>query len=67
MTSTIRNEAPGSARGADTSHGEIRKPTKEQVRAWLARRQARPVPLPSLEQIRQELGWTMENRHAHIT
>lgn len=47
---------------ANINHGETRKPTKEQVRAWLAGRLAQPTPLPSLEQIRQELGWIMEDR-----
>jgi len=44
------------------NHDESSKPTKEQVRAWLARRLARPMPLPSLEQIRQELGWATGER-----
>lgn len=38
---------------------EINRPTKEQVRNWMAERLARPVPLPSLEQIRRDLGWNV--------
>lgn len=57
-----RNGAAGGAMDANISHGETRKPTKEQVRAWLAGRLAQPMPLPSLEQIRQELGWATGER-----
>lgn len=55
----IRDDAPDFAKPADGTDCEIKKPTKEQVRAWLAGRLARPVPPPSLEQIRLELGWEM--------
>jgi hypothetical protein len=33
------------------------RPTKEQVRAWLAERRQAGQPLPNCEQIRQQLGW----------
>ncbi|OWW21005.1 hypothetical protein [Noviherbaspirillum denitrificans] len=32
-------------------------PTKEQVRAYLARRFASSGPVPSISEIRNELGW----------
>lgn len=35
----------------------IIRPTKEQVRAWLAERRQHGLPLPSCEQIRSQLGW----------
>lgn len=39
-------------------------PTKEQVRAWLARQlAARTVPPPP-EQVRAELHWHLERSHA---
>jgi hypothetical protein len=31
--------------------------TKETIRAWLIQRWERRVPLPDIQQIRQELGW----------
>jgi hypothetical protein len=39
-----------------------RHPSKEEVRAWMARRRVSsragmPLPLPSPEEIRRELGW----------
>ncbi|MBB3223391.1 hypothetical protein [Pseudoduganella umbonata] len=39
-----------------------RHPSKEEVRAWMARRQVSsraglPLPLPSPDEIRRELGW----------
>lgn len=37
-------------------------PSKELVRAWLQRRRAQAAPLPSIEQLRRELGWTHEPR-----
>ncbi len=33
------------------------RPTKEQVRAWLAERRQAGQPLPNCEQIRRQLGW----------
>lgn len=47
---------------AGSQRAAIRNPTKEQVRAWLSQRLARRAPLPSLEQIRHELGWTLADR-----
>ncbi|WP_147383851.1 hypothetical protein [Noviherbaspirillum sedimenti] len=41
---------------------EIERPTKEQVRSWMVERLARPSPLPSLEQIRRDLGWKMAEK-----
>lgn len=32
-------------------------PSKEQVRDWIAQRQADRKPLPDIRQIRRELGW----------
>ncbi len=32
---------------------------KENVRSWLWQRWRERVPLPSMEQIRQELGWSI--------
>ena len=37
--------------------GSIDRPTKEQVRAWLAERRQAAQPLPSGDQIRRQLGW----------
>ncbi|QAU35020.1 hypothetical protein [Janthinobacterium sp. 17J80-10] len=53
------DEAAACPKPALGSSGEIKRPTKEQVRSWMAERLARPVPLPSLEQIRRDLGWTV--------
>lgn len=33
------------------------RPTKEQVRAWLAERRQAGLPPPDCEQIRRQLGW----------
>ena len=33
------------------------KPTKEQVRAYMERRQAQHQPPPSRQEIRRQLGW----------
>jgi hypothetical protein len=33
------------------------KPTKDQVRTWLQKRQAQPSPLPDIDHIRQDVGW----------
>ena len=35
----------------------INRPTKEQVRSWLAQRRQGSQPLPDFEQIRRQLGW----------
>lgn len=35
------------------------KPTKEAVRAYLTARAKTPAPVPSLEEIRRQLGWPM--------
>jgi len=48
---------PACQKPAIGSGCEIARPTKEQVRTWMAERLARPVPLPSLEQIQRDLGW----------
>ena len=34
-------------------------PTKEQVRQWLHKRRTMPMPLPPLETVRAEVGWTV--------
>lgn len=53
----IIDASPACQNPASGSGAEICRPTKEQVRCWMARRLAQPVPLPSLEQIRRDLGW----------
>ncbi len=35
------------------------KPSKEQVRQWLASQVARHEPPPDIKQIRRELGWDL--------
>jgi hypothetical protein len=35
------------------------QPTKEIIRAWLQQRQTHREPLPSNEQIRRQLGWSL--------
>lgn len=37
----------------------VAKPSKEQVRNWMQQRQVERKPVPTPEQIRQELGWWM--------
>jgi hypothetical protein len=46
------------------------KPTKEQVREYMGRRQAEHKPPPSREEIRRQLGWELiemerEERRRH--
>ncbi|WP_395407433.1 hypothetical protein ACHMW6_12635 [Pseudoduganella sp. UC29_106] len=36
------------------------QPSKELVREWLQRRRAESSPPPSIEQVRRELGWKLE-------
>jgi len=38
------------------------RPTKEQVREWLASRRQSHAPLPNAEHIRHELGWEQVDR-----
>lgn len=38
---------------------EIKSPSKEEVREYMQRRFAEKKPLPSLQQIRRELGWEL--------
>lgn len=38
------------------------QPNKEIVREWLQRRVANPAPLPEMNQIRRELGWTLTEK-----
>jgi hypothetical protein len=40
----------------DSKHG---KATKQTVRAFLADRVYEPEPVPTMEEIRQQLGWNM--------
>lgn len=54
---SIMEGVPSCQKPAAGSGCETARPTKEQVRAWMAERLARPAPLPSLEQIRRDLGW----------
>jgi L-amino acid N-acyltransferase YncA len=37
----------------------IKRPTKEQIREWLAKRRRKHAPVPDIEQIRRQLGWTV--------
>jgi hypothetical protein len=37
----------------------VQKPTKESVRNWLQQRVTEHAPLPSLEEIRRQLGWSL--------
>lgn len=54
---SLIDDVPACQKLAISGCCEIERPTKEQVRAWMAERLARPVPMPSLEQIRRDLGW----------
>jgi hypothetical protein len=36
------------------------RPSKELVREWLQRRRAQASPPPTMEQVRRELGWKLE-------
>jgi predicted dithiol-disulfide oxidoreductase (DUF899 family) len=33
------------------------KPTPQQVREWMQQRQVSKTPLPTMEEIRRQLGW----------
>jgi hypothetical protein len=35
-----------------------RKPSKEAIRLWLQQRQCQRTPVPDIEQIRREVGWS---------
>lgn len=35
------------------------QPTKQQTRDWLLNRSKAKTPLPTMEEIRRQLGWTM--------
>lgn len=35
------------------------KPTPQQVRDWMQQRQVSKTPLPTMEEIRRQLGWGM--------
>jgi hypothetical protein len=37
---------------------QTKQPAKEHIRQWLRDRQLNPGPLPTMEQIKSELGWT---------
>jgi hypothetical protein len=37
---------------------QTKQPSKEHIRQWLRDRQLNPGPLPTMEQIKSELGWT---------
>jgi hypothetical protein len=41
-------------------HHRITHPTKEQVRAYMAEREAARRPPPAPEEIRQKLGWRLD-------
>jgi hypothetical protein len=36
----------------------FRKPSKEAIRRWLQQRQFQRTPVPDIEQIRREVGWS---------
>lgn len=38
----------------------IHQPSKELVRDWLLRRRTQSEPPPTMEQVRRELGWKLE-------
>lgn len=40
----------------------ISQPSKEQIRRYIATRQAEHKAPPSIEEIRRQLGWTLCNR-----
>ena len=42
---------------------QITHPTKEQVRAYMARRESAPCPPPAPDEIRRELGWRLAPVH----
>lgn len=37
----------------------VTHPTPAQVRTWMQQRQAERAPLPSIEEIRRQLGWNL--------
>jgi hypothetical protein len=39
--------------------GEIRNPSKEQVRDWFTARRERRLPIPDMEDVRLQLGWRL--------
>ena len=48
------------------SMNRTKQPTKEHIRQWLMDRQRHPRPLPTMEQVKSELGWRASNsREAH--
>jgi hypothetical protein len=53
-------------RQADPAMAAIKQPSKEQVREWLASRWRTSVPVPDIDQIRQQLGW-VTNVHGPVT
>jgi hypothetical protein len=40
------------------SMNQHKRPAKERIRQWLMDRQINPGPLPTMEQIKSDLGWT---------
>jgi len=43
--------------GMELSMAHCTRPTKEQIRAWLAERRQAGAPFPACEQVRRQLGW----------
>jgi hypothetical protein len=41
---------------------KVHRPTKEQVRQWLAERRLSHAPLPDADHIRHQLGWEADSR-----
>jgi hypothetical protein len=46
----------------------LKQPTKEQVRQFMAQRQAEHKPPPSMKEIRRQLGWDLTGvaRHCQV-
>lgn len=40
----------------------IKQPTKEQIRQFMAQRQAERKPPPSMKEIRRQLGWDLVDK-----
>ena len=43
------------------------QPTKEVVRNWLQQRSITSDPLPDIDQIRRQLGWTLAKKMQELT
>lgn len=43
------------------------KPTHQEVRSWMQQRQVSPVPPPSPEEVRRQLGWGLVEAESEST